>query len=30
LLNKAKFLAISSYIWKNKKYEPLKAIEKFR
>ena len=30
LLNKAKFLAISSYIWKNKKYKPLKAIEKFR
>ena len=30
LLNKAKFLAISSYIWKNKKYEPLKAIERFR
>ena len=30
LLNKAKFLAISSYIWKNKKYKPLKAIERFR
>ena len=30
LLNKAKFLAISSYIWKNKKYKPFKAIERFR
>ena len=30
LLNKAKFLAISGYIWKNKKYKPLKAIERFR
>ena len=30
LLNKAKFLAISSYIWKNKKYKPLKAIERFK
>ena len=27
LLNKANFLAISSYIWNNKKYKPLKAIE---
>ena len=27
LLNKANFLAISSYIWKNKKYKPKKAIE---
>ncbi len=27
LLNKANFLAISSYIWKNKKYKPIKAIE---
>jgi len=26
-LNKANFLAISSYIWKNKKYKPIKAIE---
>ena len=26
LLNKANFLAISSYIWNNKKYKPLKAI----
>ena len=30
LLNKANFLAISSYIWKNKKYKPLKAIERFK
>ena len=30
LLNKAKFLAISSYIWKNKKYKPLQAIERFK
>ena len=27
LLNKANFLAISSYIWKNKKYKPKKAVE---
>ena len=27
LLNKANFLAISGYIWKNKKYKPDKAIE---
>ncbi len=27
LLNKANFLAISSYIWNNKKYKPKKAIE---
>jgi thiamine-phosphate pyrophosphorylase len=27
LLNKASFLAISSYIWNNKKYKPVKAIE---
>ncbi len=27
LLNNANFLAISSYIWNNKKYKPLKAIE---
>ena len=30
LLNKANFLAISSYIWKNKKYKPLKAIERLK
>ena len=30
LLNKAKLLAISSYIWKNRKYKPLKAIERFK
>ena len=30
LLNKANFLAISGYIWKNKKYKPLKAIEKLK
>ena len=28
LLNNVNFLAISSYIWKNKKYKPLKAIER--
>ena len=27
LLNKANFLAISGYIWNNKKYKPEKAIE---
>ncbi len=27
LLNNANFLAISSYIWNNKKYNPIKAIE---
>ena len=27
LLNKANFLAISGYIWNNKKYKPKKAIE---
>ena len=27
LLNKANFLAISGYIWKNKKYKPLEAIK---
>ena len=27
LLNKANFLAISSYIWNNKKYKPRQAIE---
>ena len=30
LLNKANFLAISGYIWRNKKYKPLQAIERFR
>ena len=30
LLNKANFLAISSYIWKNEKYKPLEAIERLR
>ena len=30
LLNKAKFLAISSYIWNNKKYKPKQAIEILR
>ena len=28
LLNKANFLAISGYIWNNKKYKPSEAIEK--
>ena len=28
LLNNADFLAISSYIWNNKKYKPLEAIKK--
>ena len=28
LLNKANFLAISGYIWENKKYKPLEAIKK--
>ena len=28
LLNKANFLAISGYIWNNKKYKPVKAIKK--
>jgi hypothetical protein len=27
LLNNANFLAISSYIWNNKKYKPKQAIE---
>ena len=27
LLNKANFLAISGYIWNNKKYKPIEAIE---
>tara|TARA_B100001057_G_scaffold118498_1_gene117145 strand:+ start:559 stop:1173 length:615 start_codon:yes stop_codon:yes gene_type:complete len=30
LLNKARFLAISSYIWNNKKLKPLEAIKKLK
>ena len=30
LLNKANFLAISGYIWNNKKFKPREAIKKFR
>ncbi len=30
LLNKANFLAISSYVWNNKKYKPKQAIEILR
>ena len=30
LLNKANFLAISSYIWNNKKYKPLEATNKLK
>ena len=30
LLNKASFLAISGYIWNNKKYKPSEAIEKIK
>ena len=30
LLNKANFLAISGYIWKNKKLKPLEAINKIK
>ncbi len=30
LLNNANFLAISSYIWNNKKYKPIKAVEKLK
>ena len=30
LLNKANFLAISSYIWNNKKFKPLKAVERLK
>ena len=30
LLNKANFLAISSYIWKNKKQKPIDAIQKLK
>ena len=30
LLNKANFLAISGYIWKNKKYNPQESLEKLK
>ena len=30
LLNKANFLAISGYVWKNKKYKPIEAIQKLK
>ena len=30
LLNNANFLAISSYVWKNKKYKPFETIEKIK
>ena len=30
LLNKANFLAISGYIWNNKKYKPLEAVKKLK
>ena len=30
LLNKANLLAISSYIWNNKKYKPLESVEKLK
>ena len=30
LLNKANFLAISGYIWNNKKYKPSEAIKKIK
>ena len=30
LLNKANFLAISGYIWNNKKYKPMEAIKKLK
>ena len=30
LLNKANFLAISSYVWKSKKYKPKEAIQKLK
>ena len=30
LLNKANFLAISGYVWNNKKYKPLETIEKLK
>jgi thiamine-phosphate pyrophosphorylase len=29
-LNKANFLAISGYIWKNKKFKPQEAIKKIK
>jgi thiamine-phosphate pyrophosphorylase len=29
-LNNSNFLAISSYVWNNKKYKPLDAIKKFK
>ncbi len=30
LLNNANFLAISGYIWGNKKYKPLQALERLK
>jgi len=30
LLNKANFLAISSYIWNNKKYKPVEAVQRIK
>ena len=30
LLNNVNFLAISGYIWKNKKYKPLEAVRKLK
>ena len=30
LLNKANLLAISSYVWKNKKFKPIEAIENLK
>ena len=30
LLNNANFLAISGYVWNNKKYKPIEAIEKLK
>ncbi len=30
LLNKANFLAISGYIWNNKNYKPMEAVEKIK
>ena len=30
LLNKANFLAISGYVWKNKKLKPIEAIKKLK
>jgi len=29
-LNKVNLLAISSYVWNNKKYKPLETIEKLK